>query len=318
MCAKRLSPGLHYLQEATSCTRVAKTELCEIGIAIPGNAWNVQRNAEFNLDEPSGQILVWKVSHESETTHLFQPTHSLDGHTHAVLCLTIGRQMLYSGSMDGMINKWDCGTLQCLATVKGHSSAVTSLTVGGQFLVSGSLDSTIKAWGSTQEGGLEVCHTHKEEKGVLAFGGMNIPVMLNEDNRHDILFCSRDDNSVRLYQLPTFQEKGRLIARQEVQSIQVHDGNRGLFFTGDGTALSLVTMMLNQGSCSHVRLTMWQGIHPCARLSASERACSRTRLPSVRASANVPSHIWFDPARRSYSARSSRPDLLCGNAHAHP
>ncbi|GMN22038.1 hypothetical protein TIFTF001_045596 [Ficus carica] len=63
---------------------------------------------------------------------------------------------------------------------------------------------------------------------------------------------------------------------------------------------------------------MWQGIPPCARLSESERACSRTRLTRVRASANVPSHIWFDPARRSYSARSSRPDLLCENARAHP
>ena len=60
--------------------------------------------------------------------------------------------------------QWDLGTLQCLATAKGHSNAVMSLVCWDHYLVSGSLDGTIKAWGSTQEGGLEVCYTHEEEK----------------------------------------------------------------------------------------------------------------------------------------------------------
>ncbi|GMN22036.1 hypothetical protein TIFTF001_045595 [Ficus carica] len=89
--------------------------------------------------------------------------------------------MLYSGFMDGMINKWNCGTLQCLATVKGHSSAMTSLTVGVSFWC--------QVHWIAQEGGLEVRFTHKKEKGVLAIGGMNIPVMSNKDNRHDICFA---------------------------------------------------------------------------------------------------------------------------------
>ncbi|GMN21297.1 hypothetical protein TIFTF001_048860 [Ficus carica] len=239
----------------------------------------------------SGQILAWKVSSESgTTTNPFQPAYSLEGHTHGVVCLTIGRNMLYSGSMDGVIKKWDCGTLQCLATVKGHSSAVMSLVCWDHYLVSGSLDGTIKAWGSTKEGGLEVSnltavldailwrvgaadcemwngHHHGFWKiasklprvvpirarsglvhdlgtqGVLALGGMSIPVTPNEEVRHDILFCSRDDNSVHQYELPSFQKKGKVFAKQEAQSIHIQDGNGGLFFIGDGIGLITVGKM---------------------------------------------------------------------------
>ena len=52
----------------------------------------------------NGQILAWKVSSESETTtNPFQPAHVLEGHTQGIVCLTIGRNMLYSGSFDGTI-----------------------------------------------------------------------------------------------------------------------------------------------------------------------------------------------------------------------
>ncbi|GMN68403.1 hypothetical protein TIFTF001_037458 [Ficus carica] len=77
-------------------------------------------------------------------------------------------------------------------------------------------------------------------QGVLALGGMTILVTPNEEVRHDILFCFCDDNSVHLYDLPSFQKKGRVFARQEARLIHVHDGNGGLFFIGDRTGFITV------------------------------------------------------------------------------
>ncbi|EXC33619.1 Zinc finger CCCH domain-containing protein 17 [Morus notabilis] len=218
-------------------------------------AWNSQIDIGFDLSGPlgrvctmdfdneqlfagteSGQILVWKFNSESETANPFQPAITLEGNTHGVVCITIGCKMLYSGFRDGTIKTWDLATLQCLTTVKRHSSAVTSLACWNNYLLSCSLDGTIKTWGYTQEaGGLEVCYTHKQEQGFLALGGMNIPVMPNQGKRHDILFCSCDDHSVHIYELPSFEKKGQVFIRQEVQSIHIQDGSGGLFFIGDAT-----------------------------------------------------------------------------------
>ncbi|GMN67434.1 hypothetical protein TIFTF001_036500 [Ficus carica] len=203
-----------------------------IGMSNLVKAWNIQSGAKFRLDGPvgqvyamifdtnilfaatqSGQILAWKVNSKCETTNPFQPAISLEGHTRDVVCLTIARNMLYSGSMDGTIKKWDLGTFRCLTTVKGHSWAVMSLVCWDSFL------------------------------GVLALGGVNMPGMPNEEQRHDILLCSCQDNSVHLYELPSFQKKGRLFARQRIGSIHVQDGTGGLFFVGDGTGLITVGKM---------------------------------------------------------------------------
>ncbi|GMN36917.1 hypothetical protein TIFTF001_042533 [Ficus carica] len=248
---------------AEVCSLIQEGPWIFVGLPNLVKAWNTQRSAEFSLDGPvgqvyamifdknilfagtqNGQILAWKVSPENETTtNPFQPAHVLEGHNQGIECLTIGRNMLYSGSFDGTIKKWDLGTLQCLATAKGHSRAVMSLACWDNYLVSCSLDGTIKAWGATQDNGVEVCYTHEEKQGVLALGGMSIPVIENEEERHDILFCSCDDNSVHLYELPSFQKKGRVFTRQEARSIHFQDGNGGLFFIGDGTGLITVGKM---------------------------------------------------------------------------
>ncbi|KAG6747462.1 hypothetical protein POTOM_049866 [Populus tomentosa] len=48
-----------------------------------------------------------------------------------------------------------------------------------------------------------------------------------------ILLCSSNDSSVHLFDLPSFSEKGKIFAKQEIRAIQTGPG--GLFFTGDGT-----------------------------------------------------------------------------------
>ncbi|KAK7858606.1 zinc finger ccch domain-containing protein 48, partial [Quercus suber] len=73
-----------------------------------------------------------------------------------------------------------------------------------------------KIWASTEDGSLE---------GILVLSGMTDPEV------KPILHCSCSDKSVHLYELPAFTNKGRLLAKQEVQTLQI--GPAGLFFTGD-------------------------------------------------------------------------------------
>ncbi|CAI0457404.1 unnamed protein product [Linum tenue] len=53
-----------------------------------------------------------------------------------------------------------------------------------------------------------------------------------------VLLCSWNDDSVGLYELPSFAEKGRMYAKGEVRSIK--GGPGGLVFTGDATGLVTV------------------------------------------------------------------------------
>ncbi|CAL9006426.1 unnamed protein product [Prunus brigantina] len=172
-------------------------------------------------------ICVWKGS--TETNPPFYPAATLKGHTGAVVCLNVGRNRLYSGSVDHTIKVWDLYTLQGVLTLNGHSGAVMSLLCWDQFLLSCSLDDTIKVWAATEGGGLEVTYTHNEEQGVLDLAGMT------DAESKPILLSSCNDNSVRIYELPSFTERGRLFAKQEVRTVEVGPG--GLFFSGDATGL---------------------------------------------------------------------------------
>ncbi|KAJ0569951.1 putative transcription factor WD40-like family [Helianthus annuus] len=61
--------------------------------------------------------------------------------------------------------------------------------------------------------------------------------LLNLCGMHDleskpVLLCSGNDNTVRAYDLPSFAERGKIYAKQEIRSIH---GGPNIFFTGDGT-----------------------------------------------------------------------------------
>ncbi|XP_042422421.1 zinc finger CCCH domain-containing protein 17-like [Zingiber officinale] len=214
-----------------------------IGVANAVKAWNTQTTTEQSLDGPVGQvyaltvgngmlfagtqdarILVWKFS---AAGNVFEPATSLSDHRHAVVSLVAGAMKLYSGSMDNTIKVWDLATFQCLQTLSGHTSVVMSVLCWDKFLLSSSLDNTIKVWVLTDAGNLEVAYTHEEEHGVLALCGM-----LDAEAK-PVILCSCNDNSIRVYDLPSFGERGRIFSKQEMRAIQVGPG--GLFFTGDGT-----------------------------------------------------------------------------------
>ncbi|ONK56551.1 uncharacterized protein A4U43_C10F9970 [Asparagus officinalis] len=63
--------------------------------------------------------------------------------------------------------------------------------------------------------------------GILALRGMH------DAEGKPVLFVACNDNSVHLYDLPSFSERGKIFAKKEVRAIQI--GPDGLFFTGDGT-----------------------------------------------------------------------------------
>ncbi|KAL6004660.1 hypothetical protein ACLOJK_005215 [Asimina triloba] len=220
-------------------------------------AWNMETNNEISLSGPVGQvysleandellfarsqdgsILVWKFNDVGSS---FEPAATLLGHNLTVASLTVGgARRLYSGSMDNTIRVWDLGTFQCLQTLMDHTSVVMSLLCWDQFLLSCSLDQTIKVWAATESGNIEVTYTHNAEHGVLGLCGMH------DAQAKPVLMCVCDDNAVRVYDLPSFKERGKVLSKDEIRSIQL--GPDGLFFTGDrGGALRVWKWRTTQG-----------------------------------------------------------------------
>ncbi|CAM8907341.1 unnamed protein product [Rhodiola kirilowii] len=180
-----------------------------------------------------GVILAWKTSSEF---NMLQPSATLPGHDKAVVSLAVGGSHLYTGSLDHTIKVWDLNTLECLQTLTGHSDAVMSLLCLDRFLISCSLDRTIKIWAVNGDGKFEVTYTHNEEHAILALAGMN------DVESIPILLCACSDKSVRIYELPSFSDRGRLFSREVVQKIDI--GPSGLFFTGDASGSIAVWSLL--------------------------------------------------------------------------
>ncbi|KAH7537964.1 hypothetical protein FEM48_Zijuj03G0148900 [Ziziphus jujuba var. spinosa] len=214
-----------------------------VGLPSIVKAWNTQTNMDLSLSGPVGQvyalivgndllfagtqdgsILAWKFN---AAVNCFEPAASLKGHTLAVVSLVVGANRLYSGSMDHSIRVWNLETLQCIQTLTEHTNVVMSVLIWDHYLLSCSLDKTIKAWVTGQSGNLEVAYTHTEEHGLLTLGGMY------DSESKPLLLCSTNDNSVRIYDLPSFAERGKIFSKMEIRAIQIGPG--GIFFTGDGT-----------------------------------------------------------------------------------
>ncbi|KAK6930643.1 WD40 repeat [Dillenia turbinata] len=225
-------------------------------------AITVERDVLFTGAQ-DGTIYALKFNPESNS---FQGPALLKGHEAAVVSLVVGGNRLYSGSMDHNIKVWDIDTLQCIRTLNGHSAVVMSLLFWDQHLFSCSLDNTIKVWATSEDCNMEVIYTHNEEdvnpmfqqiasclhiprspalpphifvlmekhlfQGVLALCGA-----LDAEAK-PVLLCSCNDNSIHLYELPSFCQKGRISATREIRSIRI--GSGGLLFTGDEAGLVTV------------------------------------------------------------------------------
>ncbi|KAJ1687963.1 hypothetical protein LUZ63_019353 [Rhynchospora breviuscula] len=216
-----------------------------LGLRNSIKVYNFENNTQFTLLGPAGlvyalathhdklfagtqigQILVWRFS---PANNQFYPAASLTGHRDAIRSLIIGgaTPALYSSSQDNSIKAWDLTTLECVHTLSDHTDAVMSLLFWEQFLLPCSLDKTVKVWAKKDNGALELIYTHTEEHGVLALQGTI------DATGQSVLCCSVNDHTVRLYNLPSFERRGRIFAKKEVRALQT--GPSGLFFTGDGT-----------------------------------------------------------------------------------
>ncbi|XP_048600154.1 zinc finger CCCH domain-containing protein 48 isoform X4 [Brassica napus] len=181
-----------------------------VGMPNLVKAWNIQTNVDLSLTGPVGQVYS----------------------------LVVGTDLLFAGTQ-----VWSLDNLQCVQTLTEHTSVVMSLICWDQFLLSCSLDNTVKIWAATQGGNLEVTYTHKEEYGVLALCGVH------DAQAKPVLLCSCNDNSLHLYDLPSFTERGKILAKQEIRSIQIGPG--GIFFTGDGTGQVKVWKWSTQPTAIH-------------------------------------------------------------------
>ncbi|KAF8034119.1 hypothetical protein BT93_C0407 [Corymbia citriodora subsp. variegata] len=107
-----------------------------VGLPNIVKAWNIQNGASYDISGPVGQVHALEVANnmlfagaqdgailvckEGSEADPFQMAAPLRGHTQGVVSLTIGRDRLYSGSIDLTIRVWDLNTLECVQELVGH------------------------------------------------------------------------------------------------------------------------------------------------------------------------------------------------------
>ncbi|CAN0870293.1 Zinc finger CCCH domain-containing protein 17 [Linum grandiflorum] len=219
-----------------------------VGLPNMVKARNLRSGTEYTLSGPTGQVYALEVamgvifaggqdgmiwSCKTAAQEQGNLSASLTGHTSPVVSLKFEGGRLFSGSIDGTIKVWDGSTLQLLETFKGHEGPVMSLLFFGEFLLSCSLDCKIKVW----SGSGEVIYTHEEADGALALRGVVV-------NGKPMLLCSWNNNSVGVYELPSFVEKGRMYTKGEVRSFG--EGPDGMVLTGDAAGIVTVWRLMEE------------------------------------------------------------------------
>eukprot|EP00897_Mesotaenium_endlicherianum_P008216 jgi/Mesen1/7422/ME000388S06640 len=193
-----------------------------VGLRNEVKLWNMQTGQDATLAGPSGDvhallvhnnvlfagchdgsILAWQYSATSGT---FEPAASLTGHTAAVVALEKAGGRMYSGSMDKTIRVWDLTNGQCLQTLTEHTHVVMGVLCWEAYLLSCSLDGTVK--------------------GALALAGS-----VDAGNK-PVLLVAYNDSTVRLFDLPTFTDRGLLFTREDTRTIHF---SSQLLFTGDNS-----------------------------------------------------------------------------------
>ncbi|CAL5367142.1 unnamed protein product [Camellia sinensis] len=175
-----------------------------------------------------------------------QCVQTLSEHTSVVMSVLCWDQFLLSCSLDKTIKVWaatESGNLEVTYThneehvetsEKGsnQANALLATRAVGFGRIRGLVQNVFGAgegWPHVWKGWphLRLCTGKTGLKGLLTLCGMH------DSEAKPVLLCSCNDNSVRVYDLPSFCERGKIFAKQEVRSIQIGPG--GLFFTGDGT-----------------------------------------------------------------------------------
>ncbi|KAJ4762452.1 zinc finger WD40 repeat protein 1 [Rhynchospora pubera] len=169
---------------------------------------------------------------------LLTPLH---GHHKAITAILLpsASDELISSSEDGTLKFWNCHTGECIST-RNFDSEIGCIMSDGPWLFVG-LRNSIKVYNfenNTQftllgpAGLVYALAAHHDmlfagTQGVLALQGTI------DATGQSVLCCSVNDHTVGLYNLPSFERRGRIFAKKEVRALQT--GPSALFFTGDGT-----------------------------------------------------------------------------------
>ncbi|CAN6296546.1 unnamed protein product [Urochloa humidicola] len=174
-----------------------------------------------------GVIYMWRMNRAQQC---FDEVAAFRGNDKAVASLAQGKGTLYSGSADGSVRAWDLDSRRCVCTLAAHASAVTALLCWEQFLLSSSDDGTVKVWRAKpgrDDLDLEVHYVHSEGERVVAIDGTYDP------DKKPVLMVSRGDGVVRVYDLPSLENRGMIRCNGEARVVYLR--SPGVVFTGDAS-----------------------------------------------------------------------------------
>ena len=89
-----------------------------------------------------GTIKLWSVNPSAEGG--ITQTASLENGDDSVLAITLDGTILYSGRLEGDVNVWDLDTRQLIRRVKAHTHDVLAISVGHDLIFTGSANGTAK------------------------------------------------------------------------------------------------------------------------------------------------------------------------------
>lgn len=96
------------------------------------------------------------------------------GHAGPVTCLLSHQNVLYSGSIDKTVRRWDARRSTLLNTLEGHTGAVWCLAAAERSVFSASEDTTIRRWDARTGDALNVLEGHKMSVNCLVAMGTNV------------------------------------------------------------------------------------------------------------------------------------------------
>ncbi|KAI9323627.1 WD40-repeat-containing domain protein [Dichotomocladium elegans] len=123
------------------------------------------------------------------------------------LALSADGTILWTGSWDKTIKKWDTVTGECLATLVGHTDFVKSLVLVGKWLYSGSSDMQIRQWDTETLACTAVLKNHSRGIESLAV-----------DQSGKYLYAASSDRCVTRWDIST----GKCIAKYEDHDTSVY------------------------------------------------------------------------------------------------
>ena len=95
-------------------------------------------------------------------TPLYTEIGILRGHTYAIMCLTLHKNKLYSGSCDKTIRIWNTETHEEICILRGHTSIVRCLALHENKMYSGSTDKTIRSWNTETHEEIAILRGHTD------------------------------------------------------------------------------------------------------------------------------------------------------------